>query len=343
MRAFKLLMETVHIPGSNADIRIAIEVAFEQLREKLEAEDADDKDDTVHGGKSQGRLEEELSANREKWQNQTTNDNPEAISNMEEAKAVAEEKTDKISEFLQKHEQVEQIEIQQNEREAPSQKEETSVQKKTEPVKEKIQEIKVENNASDEKSERNLDILKETKTYNNGIVSPLLYEHKMTDNAKSFMDEVITDNAVKSKGDVAERNPLENEKSVWETSPVGDVSNEKSKNINKDAYLYDEMLTNDRGDTAQNGKVAANKQEAEDLRVPLQVDITLDQENEIRREINRSMSIEAIQAFYESQAEAMREQLTIASAELGIDAPVEIIGKQKSTKIEQPSAVSNRK
>jgi hypothetical protein len=39
----------------------------------------------------------------------------------------------------------------------------------------------------------------------------------------------------------------------------------------------------------------------------------------------------------------MREQLELASAELGIDAPVEIIGKPEAPKTEKPTFVTNRK
>ena len=97
------------------------------------------------------------------------------------------------------------------------------------------------------------------------------------------------------------------------------------------------------GASAQNSNAAVKGQNTEDLRVPLQVDITVDQENEMRREISSSMSVEAIQAIYESQAEALREQLTIASAELGMDAPVEIIGRPETAPQEQSVAGPNRK
>ena len=131
---------------------------------------------------------------------------------------------------------------------------------------------------------------------------------------------------------------------------------EENKSTDKNAYLYDKMLTSDKGAekiaemkftqigaSAQNGNTAEKVQGAEDLRVPLQVDITLDQENEMRREISSSMSAEAIQAIYESQASAMREQLTIASAELGMDAPVEIVGRPETAPPEQSVAGPNRK
>ena len=337
--ALKNLKRCFSIPNSNQNIPAAIEVELQRWSQNLEVEKHSDEDDTIRGGNSSEK-NEALAASAKKEQSQATNHSRDAFLDIEETKESASQKADEILESAYRDGSVEKIKIQSNTEGVSREDISTSGQ---------------------EKSERNSDTLKKTKTYNNGIVSPMLYEHKMTDNAKSLMNEVIMDNVGKSKVDVAERNPPEDAKSVWETSPGEDVSNEKSKNTDNDAYLYDEMLTNDRGDaaqqikkiveaesveidvSAQNGKVEANKQEAEDLRVPIQVDITLDQENEIRKEINRSMSVEAIQAIYESQVEAMREQLTIASAEFGIDAPVEIVGKQKSIKIEHPGAVSNRK
>ena len=164
---------------------------------------------------------------------------------------------------------------------------------------------------------------------------------------------------VKGKEDVVWHNPLEEAKQVRETNRTENAVTqncEENKSTDKNAYLYDKMVTSDKsaariaemksaqvGASAQNGNAAEKVQGAEDLRVPLQVDITLDQENEMRRVISSSMSAEAIQAIYESQASAMREQLTIASAELGMDAPVEIVGRPETAPPEQSVAGPNRK
>ena len=95
--------------------------------------------------------------------------------------------------------------------------------------------------------------------------------------------------------------------------------------------------------TSHDERIEAIEQDTESLRVPLQVDITLNQENDLRREISDHMSVEAIEAIYEQQANAMREQLNIASAEIGIDAPVEIIGRPNTAQVEQIISTSNRK
>jgi hypothetical protein len=83
--------------------------------------------------------------------------------------------------------------------------------------------------------------------------------------------------------------------------------------------------------------------ELEDLRASLQADVSLEQDNEKRREISNNMSEAQIIKQYHSQAAEMRKQLEIASAELGIDAPVEIIGKPEAPKTEKPTFVANRK
>jgi hypothetical protein len=168
----------------------------------------------------------------------------------------------------------------------------------------------------------------------------------------------------------------------------------------KDAYLYDEMMANERDTIVQDAEktaetksesqtkltpktesvskqeatpktenvfqqglmqntesIASTKQESDKLRVPLQVDITLDQENNMRRELSSNMTSEEVQAFHDSliemareqldilevQAKAMREQLKISSADLGMDAPVEVRGKTETAPIRQPSVAPNRK
>ena len=361
-RAFRLLKGAFYIPDSNEDIRAAIEIELQRLREKLEKADADDEDDTVRGGKRNGKSEEDLAAAEEKAQDQATNEKNEDASEIEEKKESAEEKIEENPDPIQKEEQIEEIKAEQNAEEAPSEDAQISVQEDKEQAKE-VQEIKEENNSSVEKSESSTDKSKETKTYNDVIDSPPLYEQSLDDESwrdtKSFVDEVIIDNIIKGKEDAARQNPLEEAKQVRDVNRAENAitqNREENKSTDKNAYLYDKMVTSDKGAakiaemkstqigaSAQSSNTAEKVQGAEDLRVPLQVDITLDQENEMRREISSSLSAEAIQAIYESQASAMREQLTIASAELGMDAPVEIVGRPETAPPEQSVAGPNRK
>ena len=361
-RAFRLLKGAFYIPDSNEDIRAAIEIELQRLREKLEKEDADDEDDTVRGGKRNGKSEEEPAVGEEKAQDQAPNEKNEDVSDIEETKKSAEEKIEENPDPIQREEQTEEIKAEQNSEEAPNEDAQASVQEDKEQAKE-VQEIKEENNSSVEKSESSTDKSKETKTYNDVIDSPPLYEQSLDDESwrdtKSFVDEVIIDNIIKGKEDAARQNPLEEAKQVRDVNRAENAitqNREENKSTDKNAYLYDKMVTSDKGAakiaemkstqigaSAQSSNTAEKVQGAEDLRVPLQVDITLDQENEMRREISSSLSAEAIQAIYESQASAMREQLTIASAELGMDAPVEIVGRPETAPPEQSVAGPNRK
>ena len=366
-RAFKLLKGALNIPSSDLELRTVIEIELQSVREKLERKDTDDEDDNIRGGKSNGKPDEERVVSEEKMQYQTVNEKKEDISDIKETKESAEKMAEDIAESVKTQGHEEEIKVVQNAKEVPNKDMQTTVQKNEEQSKEEFQEIKVENNGPDEKSKPSTDKTQETKTYNDAIDSPSLYEqfannHSAID-SQSFIDEVIKDNMLKWKEDVIRHNPLtqgDQIRDVNRTENAGTQNCDENKNADENEYLYDNMVTSDKGGAqlaatiaeaktarvdvaAQNGNVAINGQASDDLRVPLQVDITLDQENEMRREISNSMSAEEIKAIYESQASAMREHLTIASAELGMDAPVEIIGKPESTQIEQTSAVSNRK
>jgi uncharacterized protein with beta-barrel porin domain len=108
------------------------------------------------------------------------------------------------------------------------------------------------------------------------------------------------------------------------------------------------------------------KQEKESLRVPLQVDITERMENDMREEICINMTPEAIEAIKQAQTEAveklldiaeaeairekmnaqketMREQLNIDSADLGMDAPAEIVRRPEPVQTNQLSAPYSRR
>ena len=365
-RAFRLLKGAFYIPDSNEDIRTAIEIELQRLREKLEKEDADDEDDTIRGGRRNGKSEEEPTVGEEKAQDQATNEKNEDVSEIEEKKEPTEEKTEKNPDPIQREEQTEEIKAEQNAEEAPSEDAQISLQEDKEQVKE-VQEIKEENNSSVEKAETSTDKSKETKAYNDAIDSPPLYEQSLDDKSrrdtKSFVDEVIIDNIIKGKEDAVRHNPLEDAKLVRDVNRAENAitqNREENKSTDKNAYLYDKMVTSDKGGahpvakivetkstqvgaSAQSSNESVKVSDVKDLRVPFQVDITIDQENDMRRNISDNMSEEAIKAIYEQQASAMREQLTIASAELGMDAPVEIIGRPETAPPEQSVAGPNRK
>ena len=158
------------------------------------------------------------------------------------------------------------------------------------------------------------------------------------------------------------------------------VDNNKS---DKDAHLYDEMMKNDKGEPSPENKndkapkteakaEAKPKAEAEDdtkqikkeepkvpidntekheaikndfkdLRVPLQVDLTQDYENELRREISNSMTSEMVLAIHEKQENYMREQLDIALEEFLMNANEQKVSKPVEPQISQQPLSQNLK
>jgi hypothetical protein len=71
------------------------------------------------------------------------------------------------------------------------------------------------------------------------------------------------------------------------------------------------------------------------------VDITQNQENEMRRELQNSMTEEQIHAFIEGQKSAAREQMRIA--ELEDSHQGEIVGKQEPVKMQPPTNAPSRR
>ena len=85
----------------------------------------------------------------------------------------------------------------------------------------------------------------------------------------------------------------------------------------------------------------AVKQEDEELRVPLQVDIDEAQENDMRKELAYNMPLEVIEAIINAQKEAAREQMRIA--ELETEAPTEIANRSAPVQTNPPSLATRKK
>ena len=91
-RAMMRLRSVFHFSIDETDIRTVIEVELQRLREKLDGEESDDGDDETHGGKRNGKTEEEEVAAEEKGQEQAPEEKA------EEVKDTSEEKTEELSE-----------------------------------------------------------------------------------------------------------------------------------------------------------------------------------------------------------------------------------------------------
>ena len=383
-RALGFLKSELNIPLGTTDIRDAIEVELERLIENLENEWNEDGDDEAHGGKRNGKSEEDEVATEEKAQEQEPEEKAEEIT---DAKESSEEKAEDISEQATSDEPIKNEASQQKTEEAISEEVEIVANDEKDQVQEENQsELKEERNVPDDKSEPSTDKKEEAMAYNDAVDSPPIYEENtrdQSDNKPSFIDEVIMDNMVKGKEDFIWHNPVDDVKQNKEADHLQDTvahQNEESKESDKDAYLYDKMLATDKGETQQTEKIESKQQtekgpevkseeqnafvqkndrfepvkpEAESFREPIQVDISHTQENEMRMELSSNMTSEAIEAIKEAQsafmseqldildaehkanANAMREQLTIASEELDMN------DTDKSARVSEPNAVSS--
>ena len=328
-KALKQLGAMLHITEST-DIRTVIELVLQRLREAPEGEDAEGGEDEIHGGKGIGKAEEEAVATKEK---------ADQVVKAEKSKQAIEEKTEEASEQM------------------PTDEKQQSTEPSQDAGKEAVQDesVKKENNGTDKQSELRKEPSKESNTYNEAVDSPPLYEKHESNRSAAVervsVDETIIDHTVKDKAEFSNRDPQEAVKSEPQGENTEAQKAEDGKSTDKNDCLYDKALENGTGSAAQdlektvqeNEKNVSVKQEKEDFRVPLQVQMTEDQENDIRREISSNLSREAIEAIYNAQADAMREQLRIASEELGIDAPVVIIGRPEPLQAKKHGAALDKK
>ena len=374
-RALGTLKTELNIPLGEMDIRNLIAVEIEKLAEKLEDGWDEDGDDETHGGKRNGKSEEEAVATEEKAQEQEPEEKAGEITDAEEA---SEEKTEEISEQAPSEEPIKNEASQQNPEEAISEEVEIVANDEKDQVKEENQnELKEESNVPDDKSEPSTDKKEEAKTYNDAVDSPPLYEENtrdQSDNKPSFIDEVIMDNMVKGKEDFIWHNPVDDVKHNKEADRPQDTvahQNEESKESDKDAYLYDKMLATDKGEAQQtlnsestkqaekvsetkteqpketiqnNDNATSTKEELQPLSETRQPDPTnVAQENNIAKELNENMSLESKLAYIRMQEEQFREHVNITLEELGINDTPEIIRVSESDVVNQPTVTQSRK
>ena len=354
--ALKRLKVTLRIKD-NKDIREAIEIEIQKIREKLQYDDFDDADDEARGGKY-GKKSEDLSTEK-RGQEQAPEKNTEEITEPDELKEASEEKTEELSE--QKKSDGSAKEREANQHTLDSLKEEPDIiiqEEKNKITQAKPNKIEIENNGTDAPSEPNENKSNEVKTYNDAVDSPPLYEdssvNKSTNNTMSFIDEAILDNMIKYKDDFVTDNPLNDLKQNSETFDIKNVNDhkiEESKSFDKDDYLYDKIAIPKNNDSTQSVEKDSNikptdkaselknelktelkqetvqinenteriKKEFEQLRVPLQVDITNSEINQVIHDINKYMSDESKEAYYNWQSEVAREQMSIDLEEGHID------------------------
>ena len=306
--ALRQYKNTLHIT-EKTDIRTAIEIELQRLREKLEGKEFDDgKDEDKRGGKRNGKAEEEAYIKEEKGQDPNTEESTEEFEKEEQLNENSEETVEQALEQIVPEEQIpEPVELQPIEEILPEAVEEVVEEIKLfdEENLEKSNELTEENNGLDEESEPIEDKHTEEKTYNDAVDSPPLYEERESrekvETKMSFIDEVIIDNMIKHKEDFIHHNPVDDVKTGKESTAIENAVSQKAedgKRTEKDAYLYDktamdvkegsqntiEKSTNAKTELKQsttkiNEKAEAGKTEKEALRVPLQVNINETYEN----------------------------------------------------------------
>ena len=266
-RTLNTLKSELNIPLGETDIRNAIAVMIERLAEQLENEWDEDGDDEAHGGKRNGKAEDEA-ATEEKEIEEAAEENPEAeeLADKEETKKDSEEKEEMPIEESPQEDAKEEIGEKKETAEQQLEAEITATDEKEELAQENHDNLKEENNVSDVESEMSTDKKEEAKAYNDAVDSPPIYEETVRDRSSeqtSFIDEMIIDNMVKGdkniigyqRIDEAERNKDAN---IHQDTVA--IQNEKNKITDKDAYLYDKMIATNKGETQQLGKIESTKQ-----------------------------------------------------------------------------------
>ena len=369
-RALVSLKSELNIPLKEADIRNVIAIMIEKLAEKLENGWYEEGDDETHGGKRNGKAEDEA-ATEEKEIKEATEESQKS----EELEEKEEKDSEEIEETQQEEtkqeetkeetaEKNETVETQQEEAEV------TATDDKEELTQEKNDNLTEENNVSDDGSEPSTDKKEETKTYNYALDFVPLNEETVRERSSeqtSLIDEMIMDNMIKGdKSIIGYQRIDEAERNKEASIPQDTVTsqNEENKNTDKDAYLYDKMIAADKGEakdtlnaestkqgenvpetkteqpkeTIQNNdNVQNNNQEFKPVSEMLQANPNESLENQVIQELGNTMSDESREAFAQMQMDMAREKLSIAYAELGIDEPAEIIGMQEPAQVSKQS------
>ena len=353
-RAFRLLENALHMPKGGMDIRTAIEIALQKLREKLETEETDGEDDGKRGGKRNGNPQEQEKAAEEKGQENATEENKEEVFEAEETEEASEQREEEKSEQVSKNEEKSETADRQD-KESPREKTDTAVFHTEQKAAKTEQFIpKTENNGSLQTEEPSTDKKTEQKNNNDAFdylpVNEESADRKDKDKPLSFIDEVIMDNMVKGKADFLRAGLIERNSSDRKVIGSEELTVEQSgenKTSEKDDYLDDRRELANKGEPTVNSEPTANKdavtnntetstQESEKIRVPLKLDIAFDQENAMRGDLNNHLTPEVVQAIHDGLVQAMREQFYLPSDTVSIDDPVNNVSKPEPIKINQP-------
>ena len=368
--ALKRLKDIFNIP-EEGDIRDAIEVALKAIRESIDVEDIEDSDDEIHGGKKNGKEAEEDSLSEDKEQEATAEENPE-IEELEDSEEKTEETPEETAEENLEEtaeEKAEEIDPNAVEEQALEAQEELAAESQAQ-----SEELVAASENQIEQSEIpiNLEINSSVETnstplantnINNGGNYINSFDALFFDDGPSEKSEEISrggSELADSNGDdgdyADEDSPDESNRSKDEdTAKQNDASREDVDEIDREAPLHNEEADKDGKKTEEQETPQETKQEGEnlnatpkvdtknDMRVPIQVDITNDVENEYRKEMHSCFTDEMLRAMANRQAEAAREQISVAMAEFGSDQPFEMIGFDNLDEVKETTNVIDKK
>lgn len=356
-RTLSLLKQMLKVP-EDMDVRTAIEVRLEKIREEIGKDEVEDEeDDETRGGKRNNKTQDDAKVKKEE-QEKNAEDSEKEITDTEELEN-SEEPDEELSEKITVEEAMDEnvVEIDPEQTLLTTTKAVTH-DAATHGNHDQFTQNNVEINSFTEQSESSKDKNTDTKNLYDLLDIPVIIEDKQkeskTEDKPSYLDEVYWEEKLKQYRENDRNNPLDDTKDAKTDEPKS-RQNEDNKKPDKDSYLDDKMRKSGEGVPSQNKpdpsqikneelkteepkinqlniqpdnpkQIEDIKNDFKDLRVPLQVDIERDYENEARREFSSNMPEIAVRRMYEQQAEIMREQLSIASKELGIDDSVEIIG-----------------
>ena len=378
-RALKTCKFELNISQSE-DIRTAIEIEIERIREKLKSQGLyDDDDDESGGGKRTDFYNDNSIASADKQQGEFMDNSQEELVDLEDNEEISEEiidtttdesqfeehnlETDKNQDvlYIPQERDDSAAEKENEEQENDNLNEENNGEEISESINDKDNEIKNSNDII-YSSQQNASLLNnnqngEVPLDNNDISEDLINgnEEIHTSSEKTQQGKTVNDKFAElllhkdnrlENNDTKKEN-LNDKSSLEENGERNELSQQSEKgNI--------QQIENKSTPTQQTQQVQQTQQSSQqiqnnvtdkdirdsfdDLRVPIQID--LDQENKMRMELNNTMTDEMKMAYIERQKEVMREQLIIASAEFGIDAPVEIIGRLDTEEINQPIIAS---
>lgn len=366
-RALKKVKIDLNLSGKT-DLRSAIEIALQNLREALE-ESEEDSDDETRGGKS-NKVSKEDEERKEKEEADKEKENEEELEDELDEK----EKEEKDKDETVKDEQAEDgkdKELDENpldENIEDKEAGETAPEEKTDEqyIKEKNTEnrkessdfnneiddaVKEENNVLIENYRQNVNKSEQSRTYNDAIDLPPLLDDFVSENSEQMEnadDDREFTNETDRNNEGAEHDEQQNENELNDDKVNDDKANEKSnenpktdpKEIeNKGDTLKDSQNAPEQNQTGDKMKQSIEPpKEQKSVREQIKVDIDNATENEMRRELNDqlSMSETTILAMKERLEETIREQMQIAFADVDFDAPTGNVGKTEVSQTDPP-------